>query len=42
MKPSLHSIAFKFTINILRSCIIKNDPVIYDLSDNYKYKKLDV
>ena len=40
MKPTLHSIAFKFTINILRSCIIKNYSDIYDVSSDYRYKNL--
>ena len=41
MKPSLHSIAsFKFTINILRSCNIKNDSDIHDVSCYYRYKNL--
>ena len=39
MKPTLHSIAFKFTINILRSCTI-NDSDIHDVSSNYRYKNL--
>ena len=39
MKPTLHSIVFKFTINRLRNYIM-SDAGIYDLSDNYKYKKI--
>lgn len=39
MKPTLHSIAFKFTINKLR-IYLPDDADIYDLSSDYRYKNL--
>lgn len=39
MKPTLHTIAFKFTINRLRSYIM-SDADICDLSSDYRYINL--
>lgn len=39
MKPTLHTIAFKFIINKLRN-YLPDDADIYDLSSDYRYKNL--